>query len=133
MGSAQAVKAVDTNILVRIIAEDDSRQTRIARDIVETGVHVPLTVLLELGWTLGSRYGFGRAQLGAALSGLLDMESIHVDDEPAIRAALDLHARGADLADCLHLVAARGSAAFVTFDRRLKGDDRIGVDVECLA
>jgi predicted nucleic-acid-binding protein len=133
MGSAQAVKAVDTNILVRLVTGDDPAQARRAGGILRETVHVPITVLLELGWILTSYYGFDRQRLGAALSGLLDNESIHVDDEPAIRAALDLHARGADLADCLHLVAARGSAAFVTFDRRLKGDDRTGVDVECVA
>jgi AbrB family looped-hinge helix DNA binding protein len=50
--------------------------------------------------------------------------------EPAIRAALDLHRAGADLAAVFHLVAARGSEAFVTFDRGLKGHPDIGVAVE---
>ncbi len=130
MGSAEAVKSVDTNILVRIIADDDSKQAEIARAVVSAGVNVPLTVLLELAWTLRSRYDFERARLNNALAALLDIPEIHVEDEPAIRAALELHRGGADIADALHLVAARGSEAFVTFDKDVPSGDAIGVEVE---
>ena len=130
MGPAQKVKSVDTNILVRLIADVDSAQTDAARDIVDAGVHIPLTVLLELGWTLRSIYGFGREQLNAAFVGLIDNNSIHIDDEPAVRIAVDLHRKGADIADVFHLVAARGSEAFVTFDKRVPDATDIGVIVE---
>lgn len=130
MGPAQAVKSVDTNILVRIIVDDDSKQAETARKVVSAGVTVPLTVLLELAWTLRSRYGFERDRLNNALVALLDIPEIHVEDEPAIRTALELHRDGADIADVLHLVAARGSEAFVTFDKGVPGGETIGVDVE---
>lgn len=130
MGSAQKVKSVDTNILVRIIADSDSKQAETARAVVSAGVNVPLTVLLEVAWTLRSRYDFERVRLNNALVALLNIPEIHVDDEPAIRAALALHRGGADIADVIHLVAARGSAAFVTFDKGVPGGDAIGVAVE---
>ena len=130
MGSAQKVKSVDTNILVRIIADSESEQAETARKIVSAGVNVPLTVLLELAWTLRSRYGFERSRLNNALVALLDIPEIHVEDEPAIRAALELHRDGADIADVIHLVAARGSKAFVTFDKGVPSGEDIGVDVE---
>ncbi len=130
MGSAQKVKSVDTNILVRIIADSDSKQAETARAVVSAGVIVPLTVLLEVAWTLRSRYNFERARLNNALVALLNIPEIHVDDEPAIRAALALHRGGADIADVLHLVAARGSAAFVTFDKGVPSGEAIGVAVE---
>jgi predicted nucleic-acid-binding protein len=130
MGPTQAVKSVDTNILVRIIADGESGQAETARNIIAAGVMVPLTVFLELGWTLRSRYGFDRTRLNNALVALLNIPEIYVEDEPAIRAALQLHRSGADLADVIHLVAARGTEAFVTFDKGVPSGKDIGVDVE---
>ncbi len=130
MGSAEAVKSVDTNILVRIVADSESKQAEIARSVVSAGVNVPITVLLELAWTLRSRYDFERDRLNNALVALLDIPEIHIEDEPAIRAALELHRDGADIADVIHLVAARGSEAFVTFDKGVPSGDDIGVDVQ---
>lgn len=124
------MKSVDTNILVRIIADSESEQAETARAVVSAGVNVPLTVLLELAWTLRSRYNFERVRLNNALVGLLDIPEIHVEDEAAIRAALELHRRGAGIADAIHLVAARGSDAFVTFDKGVPSGDSIGVEVE---
>lgn len=130
MGSAQKVKSIDTNILVRIIAESESEQAETAQAIVSAGVNVPLTVLLEVAWTLRSRYNFERMRLNNALVALLNIPEIHVEDEAAIRAALELHRGGADIADVIHLVAARGSEAFVTFDKGVPSGDAIGVEVE---
>jgi predicted nucleic-acid-binding protein len=130
MGPAEAVKSVDTNVLARFLLNDDPSQSPIARSIIAEGVVVPITVLLELGWLLGSRMGMDRPVLNLILVKLLGMPGIHIDNEPQIRAALALHAKGADFADAIHLVAARGSEAFVTFDRQVPDGDGIGVDVE---
>ena len=130
MGPAPTVKSVDTNILVRIIADSESKQAKTARQVVSAGVNVPLTVFLELAWTLRSRYSFDHARLNNALVALLDIPEIHIEDEPAIRAALKLHRDGADIADVLHLVAARGSEAFVTFDKGVPDGEDIGIAVE---
>lgn len=54
------MKSVDTNVLVRFILGDDPEQSAQAEAIVKEGVFVPITVLLELGWVLGSRYGLDR-------------------------------------------------------------------------
>ena len=124
------MKSVDTNILARLILADDPVQTPVAEEIVRRGVRVSLTVLLELGWILGSRAGKSRAEVNLALLKLLDNEAIHVEDDAQVRAALELFRQGADLADVIHLVAARGSEAFVTFDKGVPSGDDIGVDVE---
>jgi predicted nucleic-acid-binding protein len=130
MGPAETVKSVDTNILVRIIADSDSEQAETARAVISAGVTVPLTVLLELAWTLRSRYDFNRARLNNALVALLNFPEIYVEDEPAVRAALELHRDGGDIADVIHLVAARGSEAFATFDKGVPSGEDIGVAVE---
>ena len=124
------MKSVDTNILARLILVDDPVQTPVSEEIVRRGVRVSLTVLLELGWLLGSRAGKSRAEVNLALLKLLDNEAIHVEDDAQVRAALELFRQGADLADVIHLVAARGSEAFVTFDKGVPSGDDIGVDVE---
>ncbi|WP_260582033.1 type II toxin-antitoxin system VapC family toxin [Sphingopyxis sp. PET50] len=124
------MKAVDTNILARFMLDDDPVQSPIARDIIEAGVFVPLTVLLELGWLLQSRYAMERAHLAASLLGLFDVPGIVLDDELAVRSAVAAFAKGGDFADHLHLVAAKGAEAFVTFDRSMVANEAIGVRVE---
>ncbi|QJU59395.1 type II toxin-antitoxin system VapC family toxin [Sphingomonas sp. AP4-R1] len=113
------MKAIDTNILIRLIVDDDPDQSRCAEKIVSEGVFVPLTVLLETAWVLSSRYRMGRDPTAATLSRLLDVPGIIVTDEVGVRQAIALYRAGADIADVIHLVAARGSEAFVTFDRDL--------------
>jgi predicted nucleic-acid-binding protein len=113
------MKAVDTNILIRLIVDDDPDQSRRAEKIVSEGVFVPLTVLLETAWVLGSRYRMGREPTAVTLSKLLDVPGIIVADLVGVRQAIALYREGADFADAIHLVAARGSEAFVTFDRDL--------------
>jgi predicted nucleic-acid-binding protein len=124
------LKSVDTNILVRFILGDDPVQSARAEMIVQEGVFVPITVMLELGWVLGSRYSFDRKQLAETLAALLDVPGITLADEPAIRHALRAHAAGADFADALHLAASQGTEAFVTFDKGIKGKFAKGLKVE---
>ncbi len=126
------MKAVDTNILVRFMLNDDPVQSPMARDLVEAGVFVPLTVLLELGWLLQSRYGLAREHLAASLIDLFDVPGIVLDDDPAVRSAVAAYAKGGDFADHIHLVAAKGVEAFMTFDRGVLTTGAIGVPVEWL-
>jgi predicted nucleic-acid-binding protein len=130
MGFEGPVKSVDTNILARLILKDDARQEEVAKSIVKDGVKIPITVLLELGWLLQSKGGFDRARLNNILCELINSGWAYVDDEPAVLTALERHAAGADFADVLHLVAARGTEAFVTFDQGMPDAAEIGVDVE---
>ncbi len=132
MGSAE-LKAVDTNILARFMLDDDPVQSPLARDVIESGVFVPLTVLLELGWLLQSRYGMERSHLAASLLRLFDVPGILLDDEAAVRSAVAAFAKGGDFADQVHLVAAKGVEAFMTFDRGVAANDAIGMRVEVVA
>ena len=113
------MKAVDTNIVLRFLLNDDPVQTPAAEAVMREGVLIPATVLLETGWVLASRYGFDRHRLADALGALLDLPTIHVPSEEAHRLAIEHFRGGTDFADALHLVAAGGSEAFVTFDRAL--------------
>lgn len=127
------MRSVNTNIVVRLLLADDPVQSEVARQIVRQGVFVPITVLLETGWVLGSFYKFSRARLVTALLGLLDMPEVHVADLVSLKAAVTHFGDGGDFADAIHLVGARGTESFITFDKGVRGSEAIGVLVELAA
>lgn len=120
------MRAVDTNILARLILADDDPQYRIATTILEGPVWVTATVWLELGWVLGKRLQLDRAVVGDALQTVLMTQTVHTFDHDGMHWAIDRYRAGADWADVVHLVMARGIAdSFATFDRgiaRFSGD-----------
>jgi predicted nucleic-acid-binding protein len=128
-----ALKSVDTNILLRFLLKDDPVQTPIAIKVLAGGVFVPLTVLLETGWVLGKWLGFDRKLLCDALTEMVARPEIHVADAVAVGDALALFAQRGDFADAIHLVGARGTEAFVTFDKGVRSSESIGVPVELAA
>lgn len=111
------MRAIDTNVVVRLILSDDATQTELALAAIAQDVFVPVTVLLETAWVLSSTYRLERSRLATALEAILDIATIHVTDEEAIRWALARYAAGADIADMLHIVAAGNATHFATFDR----------------
>ena len=126
-------KAIDTNIVVRVITRDHAAQTETALRIVSADVFVPITVVLETGWVLAGFYKQDRATIADALTGFLDLPTVHVADEPGLRRAIELFRNGADLADAIHLVAAGNSEPLVTFDRKLAKLKNAPVRIELAA
>jgi len=121
------VIGLDTNVLVRYLAQDDPQQARLATRLMERTLsedepgYVDHVVLCELGWVLERCYGVDRARLAGIVEGLLTARELVVEDADAVWAALRaMRAHGVDLADAL--LAARHRAAgcerTVTFDRR---------------
>lgn len=114
------MRAVDTNVLARLILQDDVRQAELAADVLRDPVWVSTSVWVELGWVLSKRLKLERTVIGDALSVILAMDSVHVADRSGLEWAISRYRHGADWADVVHLVAARGVAdRFVTFDRVL--------------
>lgn len=113
------LKAIDTNVVVRIIVRDDPDQVSVVDALLEQSLFVPITVLLETVWVLSSRYRMPRLDIADALQRLLDLPAIAVDDPALIVWALEQFRQGADFADMLHLVASREAEALVTFDRSM--------------
>lgn len=111
--------AIDTNVLVRLLVIDDPAQCARARALVEGApVRILRTVLLEAEWVLRARIGVERDRIQAFFLGLLDTGNIEFEDEATVRDAVDLHRRGFDFADALHLTAA-GPDGLVSFDEKL--------------
>ena len=118
--------ALDTNVLVRFLVQDDARQgaaaTRLIRNGIKAGgaLYIPVTVVLELEWVLRSSFTFDKASVLQAMFGLLGSFELAFESEGAVEAALGNYADGkADFADCLHAALAMMAQQqpLWTFDR----------------
>lgn len=128
------VRAIDTNLIVRFLTNDDKRQARAAREAIEDGdIFIATTVLLESAWVLRSAYEFDPARIAASLRGLAGLSGIAVEEPALLAQALDWMAEGMDFADALHLAKAKGCDMFLSFDRKLakvaKGRASIAVEM----
>jgi predicted nucleic-acid-binding protein len=117
------MRAVDTNLLVRLIARDDQRQVKVAEEFVSKGAWVSLLVLAETTWVLDSVYDRSAADIATTIEMLLNHVSLSVQDSDVAEAALQRF-RGKPalgFSDCLVLEVARkaGHLPLGTFDRRL--------------
>ncbi len=115
--------AVDTNVLVRLIARDDERQTIAAEAFVVGGAWVSHLVLVEAMWVLGSVYEQPSAKIAAAVEILLAHRDLTLQEPEVVAAALDRFRERPKLgfSDCLILEVARraGHLPLGTFDRDL--------------
>ena len=124
--------AVDTNVLVRLLARDDARQAAAADAAIAKGAWVSHLVLAEAVWVLDAVYERTPRQLAAALDLLLAHESLALQDADAVATALaQFRVRPAlGFSDCLVLEIARkaGHQPLATFDKalgRLAGAQRL--------
>ncbi len=117
------MRAIDTNVLVRLITRDDPRQAASAENFIEKGAWVSILVLAETMWVLGTVYDRDAAAIAAAVDTLLKHESLTLQDPDVVSAALELfRSRPAlSFSDCLILHVARkaGHVPLGTFDRAL--------------
>ena len=115
------MRAVDTNVLVRLLVDDDPVQAAAAHQAMAAEpVFVPKTVVLELEWVLRSVYQRSSSAVAIAIEGLLATEDISVEDAVAVKRALAWFKEGLDLADALHLASSSHADGFLTFDVALR-------------
>ncbi len=117
------MRAVDTNVLVRLAVRDDPKQVAAAESFVAEGAWVSQLVLLEFVWVLESVYRLGSQEVGAAVDILLNHAQLALEDSEVVSAALAQYraTRGVGFSDCLVLEVARraGHLPLGTFDRAL--------------
>ena len=123
------MKALDTNVLVRYLVQDDLDQARRATLFIEQTAAageqllIDAVVLCELVWVLDAAYGYRKDSLVDAIEAVLLTAQFHVDEKDVAWAALaDYKNSRADFADCLigRVNQSRGSETTVTFDKSLK-------------
>lgn len=117
------MRAIDTNVLVRLIARDDARQVNRAETFVADGAWVPTLVLAETVWVLQSVYALDNQQIATTVGMLLEHDRLVLQDSDAVRAALSMFEsqRSAGFTDCLVIAAAgkEGHIPVGTFDRSM--------------
>lgn len=121
--------ALDTNVLVRLLVHDDEPQRRSAERLVQdaaqgAGVYLSDVVLAELGWVLGSSYGYTRTEIGGAIDALVEAREVSFRSLDSVVRALEHYRDGAaDLSDYLIAEAASdaGCCAVASFDVKLQG------------
>lgn len=120
--------ALDTNVLVRFLAEDDPAQARIAAAIIEgaadrdESLFLSDIVITETTWVLARAYKVSRSTLADIVHRLADARHIAMRDENVVRRAATGYAKGkGDFADYFirELARASGCEHVVTFDRTL--------------
>jgi predicted nucleic-acid-binding protein len=126
------MRAIDTNVLVRLLARDDAKQVAAAERFVEGGVWVSHLVLMEVTWVLDSVYDLAPAAIATAIEMLLGHQSITLERAEVVAAAVAQFRKRPALgfSDCLIVEVARkaGHIPVGTFDRelgRLEGVQRI--------
>jgi predicted nucleic-acid-binding protein len=117
------MRAVDTNVLVRLITRDDSRQATSAESFVDKGAWLSVLVLAEATWVLATVYELSSQELAKAIEMLLNHRDLVLQDADAVADALELFRAKPALgfSDCLILQLARkaGHLPLGTFDRNL--------------
>jgi predicted nucleic-acid-binding protein len=123
------MKALDTNVLVRYLVQDDPIQGRKAAAFIETAAAVKDQILIgnvvlcELVWVLDSAYGYSKPDIEGVLQKLLQAGTFQFETKDTIwRALEDYRAAKVDFADCLlgRLHKAFGCEVTVTFDKGLR-------------
>jgi len=127
------METFDTNVIVRVLVEDDPRQSAKALALwrgalVTDGIFLPKLALAEAIWVLKVSYRFDRQAIGGVVKALLSTEGVNMEDEVQVRRALEAYARDdADFSDYLILEATRVANALPvqTFDRRFARDQDV--------
>lgn len=117
------MRAVDTNVLVRLMTRDDVKQVAAAEAFVANGAWVSHLAVAEATWVLASVYDRGRGSIATAVEMLLGHEHLTVQDSETVAAALTQFRHGSQVgfSDCLMVEIARkaGHLPLGTFDRNL--------------
>ncbi len=117
------MRAIDTNVLVRLITRDDPRQTDSAESFIAKGAWVSPLALAGTVWVLGSVYEMNPKEQATAVEMLLNHRDLVLHDREVVTSALALFREKPALgfSDCLMVESARkaGNLPLGTFDRSL--------------
>ena len=128
--------AVDTNVLVRYLTNDDAEQARQAMAVLAGPdvILLPHTVLLELEWVLRAVYELPPETIHRSLLQVLGLANVQIEKADDVAKALSWYESGMDFADALHLALATGVDRLLTFDQRfVKAAKAQGLPVQSIS
>jgi predicted nucleic-acid-binding protein len=109
--------AIDTNVIIRVLARDDEAQFAKAMRVMSGRVFVPESVILESEWVLRDVYDFAPPDVCRLFRTLFGLKNVTLADPDKIARILDWHEAGMDFADAFHLANSLHLKDFKTFDR----------------
>jgi predicted nucleic-acid-binding protein len=116
------MRAVDTNVVVRLVVRDEPKQVSAAENFIAGGAWVSHLVLAETIWVLDAVYERSAEQIAIAVEMLLNHESLTLQDADVVTSALEQFRKRpvVGFSDCLILETARkaGHTPLGTFDRQ---------------
>jgi predicted nucleic-acid-binding protein len=126
------MRAVDTNVLVRLVTRDDAAQVASSETFIEKGAWVSHLVLAEMTWVLGAAYDLDHGAIATTVEMLLSHASLTLQDSDVVSEALEHYRKKPSLgfSDCLVLEITRkaGHTPLGTFDKnlsKLQGAERL--------
>lgn len=126
------MNALDTNILVRLVTDDDADMRESAVRLIEDThtkkdvLLVPTVVVLELVWVLSARYGFSRTDILNALDRLSCVKGLRFDSDTRLHELIEIgRASTTDIPDILIGLCSRDSGCNFTwtFDKKAARSD----------
>ena len=119
--------ALDTNVLVRFLTQDDDAQFQVAAGLIEGCTrdvpgYVCREVMIELVWVLERAYKYSREEIAKALLGIVTASQLSVENAQDIASVVNLYRKeGYDFADLMIRQAAQRTENRVlkTFDQKL--------------
>ena len=123
--AGESMIGIDTNVLVRYVVQDDTRQAAAANHFIETTLSedepgwIASVVLCEFVWVLETAYGYARNPIVATLQRLFEVDRFRVESPALAWRALDEYRVGGDFSDALIALANEheGCGYTATFDR----------------
>lgn len=118
---------LDTNVLVRYLAQDDPAQSRAATSIIEGQLtedgpgFISIVTVVETVWVLDRAYGLSAGAIAGAIERILQTDVLIVENEQQVFTAMTALKEGlGSFADALigALAAQAGCSRTLTFDRK---------------
>ncbi|WP_254446887.1 type II toxin-antitoxin system VapC family toxin [Dolichospermum sp. UHCC 0259] len=115
----ESMIAIDTNIVVRFITEDDELQYQQSLALFKNkNIFIADTVILETEWVLRFAYKFKSLEICQAFRKVFGLPNVYLTNEKLILQVIEWHENGIDFADAFHLASSNHCLEFYTFDER---------------
>lgn len=119
--------ALDTNVLVRFLTQDDDAQFQVAAGVIEGCTrdapgYVCREVMIELVWVLERAYKYSREEIAEALLSIITASQLSVENAQDVASVVNLYRKeGYDFADLMIRQAAHRTEHRIlkTFDQKL--------------
>jgi predicted nucleic-acid-binding protein len=127
------VIALDTNVIVRFLVQDDEKQGTAAKRLFEglteaNPGYISREVVIEVVWVLERAYKLSRRQIVPAIEGLISSRELTVENAARVGHALNLYQKGgAGFSDRMILLASQDAqcSGLATFDKILAKDQGV--------